>query len=51
MQKLTKGQLPLIEPMFSGIEDSMVIACMQGYMGDAYVKGLENPEAAFIISG
>jgi RimJ/RimL family protein N-acetyltransferase len=40
-----------IAPLFNGIEDSMVIAYLQGYMGDAYVKAENEPLAAVIISG
>jgi RimJ/RimL family protein N-acetyltransferase len=40
-----------IAPLFDGIEDSMVIAYLQGYMGDAYVKTENEPLAAVIISG
>lgn len=37
MIKLIKGQLNLVARLFEGFEDSMVISCLQGYMGDAYV--------------
>jgi RimJ/RimL family protein N-acetyltransferase len=40
-----------IATLFDGIEDSMVIAYLQGYMGDAYVKVADEPTAAVIISG
>lgn len=51
MIKVRKEQLHLIASLFTGIEDSMVIACLQGYMGDAYVKTWRSPKAALIISG
>ena len=38
-------------PMFEGIEDSMVTAYLQGYMGAAYVVSGDAPEAAVLISG
>jgi hypothetical protein len=40
-----------IAHLFDGIEDSMVIAYLQGYMGDAYVRTKNEPVAAVIISG
>jgi L-amino acid N-acyltransferase YncA len=40
-----------IAPLFKGIEDSMVIAYLQGYMGNAYIRAEGEPTAAVIISG
>jgi L-amino acid N-acyltransferase YncA len=40
-----------VAPLFDGIEDSMVIAYLQGYMGDAYVRTEDRPAAAVLISG
>jgi hypothetical protein len=37
--------------LFQGIDDSMVIAYLQGYMGEAYADRLPNPRLAVIISG
>ena len=51
MIEVKKEDLDQIAPMFSGIEDSMVIACLQGYMGKAYLASWTNPKAALIISG
>ena len=51
MIRIEKNQLKLVAPLFEGIDDSMVIACLQGYMGDVYVKTLERPGAALIVSG
>lgn len=51
MIKVKKEQLGRVSDFFEGIEDSMVIACLQGYMGDAYVKSWEDPKAALIVSG
>jgi GNAT superfamily N-acetyltransferase len=50
MVKVSKDQLDIIAPLFKGIEDSMVIACLQGHMGDAYVLS-SNPKASVIVSG
>ena len=51
MMEVTREQMNLIAPLFDGIEDSMVKACLQGYMGNAYVVTLDGPEAALIVSG
>jgi GNAT superfamily N-acetyltransferase len=51
MKKVQKHEMPEIAHLFSGIEDSMVTACIQGYMGNAYVDKLPNPKAGLIISG
>ncbi|MGL4484633.1 MAG: GNAT family N-acetyltransferase, partial [Anaerovoracaceae bacterium] len=45
------SQMGIIKDLFAGIEDSMVIACLQGYMGEAYVDCLANPNYGCIISG
>lgn len=46
-----KDQLSQVASLFSGIEDSMVKACLQGHLGNAYVKSLNEPKAALIVSG
>lgn len=51
MIKVSKEHLQEIKDLFEGIQDSMVIACIQGYMGDAYVDALPNPSVGLIISG
>jgi GNAT superfamily N-acetyltransferase len=51
MIEVNKKQMGRIAPLFEGIEDSMVKACLQGYMGNAYVRTLDSPKAALIVSG
>lgn len=51
MVKVAKEQMALIKDLFQGIEDSMVIACLQGYMGDAWVDRLPDPAIGLIVSG
>lgn len=51
MVKVEKNRLGEIEDLFKGIQDSMVIACIQGYMGDAYVDKLPKPTVGLIVSG
>lgn len=40
-----------LAPLFDGIWDSMVIAYLQGYMGDCYVNKLPDPDYGMIVSG
>lgn len=51
MIEVKKEQMNLIASLFEGFEDSMVISCLQGYMGNAYAETLNNPRAALIVSG
>lgn len=51
MLKVQKEKLCEIAALFRNIEDSMVIACLQGYMGDAYVDQLPYPTVGLIVSG
>lgn len=51
MIEVKKNQMELIAPLFHGIEDSMVTACLQGYMGKAYIRTWVDPRAALIVSG
>ncbi len=51
MIKVQKESLNELKRLFEGIQDSMVIACIQGYMGTAYVDKLPNPSVGLIISG
>jgi GNAT superfamily N-acetyltransferase len=51
MKEVKKSEMCEITRLFSGIEDSMVTACIQGYMGKAYVDILPNPSVGLIVSG
>lgn len=51
MIRVEKYQMKDIEALFQGIDDSMVIACLQGHMGEAYADRLPSPGFAFIVSG
>lgn len=50
MIHVEKNQMNRIAHLFEGIQDSMVIACLQGYNGDAYVYSWDGPRAALIVS-
>lgn len=38
-------------PMFKDIESTIILACLQGHMGTAWVDDLDNPKVAQIIVG
>lgn len=40
-----------LAPMFEGFEDTVVLSCLQGHMGTAYVNDLVNPTVAQITVG
>ena len=51
MIKAKSEEMGLIADLFKEVDDSMVIACLQGYMGDAWVDKLPNPTVGLIVSG
>ncbi len=51
MQKVQKDEMGHIAALFRGVEDSMVIACLQGYMGEAFANRIPFPDFAMIVSG
>jgi GNAT superfamily N-acetyltransferase len=51
MRKVDKDEMNQIAHLFNGIEDSMIIACLQGYLGDAWVDELPEPSFGLIVSG
>ena len=51
MIKVSDTQRKAIAHLFDGIWDSMVIAYLQGYQGDAWVNKMPDPEFGFIVSG
>ncbi|GGE70480.1 GNAT family N-acetyltransferase [Priestia taiwanensis] len=40
-----------IAPMFEGMLDTLILSCLQGHMGTAWVNDVDNPTAAQIIVG
>jgi GNAT superfamily N-acetyltransferase len=50
MMHVTKEDRKAMVPLFEGLEDSMVIAYLQGFMGDGYVDRMPNPQVGLIIS-
>jgi GNAT superfamily N-acetyltransferase len=51
MIEVPASERPQIAPLFQSIHDSMVIAYLQGYMGNGYVDQLPNPMVGLIVSG
>ncbi len=51
MLKVKAEEMGQIEELFAGIEDSMVIACLQGTMGEAFANRIPAPDFAMIVSG
>ena len=37
--------------MFRHMDDTMILSCLQGYMGDAWVDNIKNPKVAQVIVG
>jgi len=51
MIRIEKSDRNSIAAFFQGVDDSMVTAYLQGFMGEAYADRLPNPRSAVIISG
>ena len=51
LYKIKRDQLNIIAALFESIDDSMVIACLQGYMGEAFIPAEGDPGAGLIVSG
>ena len=50
MIHVTKQDRKAMAPLFTGLEDSMVIAYLQGFMGDGYVDRMPDPQVGLIVS-
>lgn len=51
MYQLKKEEMGKIVPLMAKIKDSLIISCIQGYVGRAWINNLEYPTAARVISG
>jgi len=51
MIKLELTERKHIATLFRGIDDSMVIAYLQGYMGGGWADRIPEPAVALIVSG
>jgi GNAT superfamily N-acetyltransferase len=50
MIRVKKEDRKAMTPLFEGLEDSMVIAYLQGFMGDGYVDRMPEPRVGLIVS-
>jgi GNAT acetyltransferase len=50
MIHVNKEERKAMTILFEGLEDSMVIAYLQGFMGDGYVDRMPNPRVGLIVS-
>lgn len=50
MIQATEKDRKAMTPLFEGLEDSMVIAYLQGFMGEGFVDRMPNPRVGLIIS-
>lgn len=50
MIHVKKEDRKAMAPLFEGLEDSMVIAYVQGFMGDGYVDRMPDPQVGLIVS-
>lgn len=48
---LTKEDMYKITPLFNGWNETLIWSCLQGYMGNAWVDDICNPQSAQIIIG
>lgn len=48
--KLSKSNIAVINPLFENITDTLVLSCLQGYMGQAWTDDLVAPQSAQIIT-
>lgn len=51
MIRVKNIEMDNIAGFFDGINDAVVFSCLQGNMGNAYVKSWDDPKAAMIING
>lgn len=48
IDKTLRGKLL---PIFADMNDTIILSCLQGHMGDAYTDSVDNPTAAMLIVG
>ena len=51
MIQVSPAEMRRLEPLFRGTEDTMVLSCLQGFMGNAWVDKLSEPTCARMIVG
>lgn len=51
MIKLSKGQYSLVNDLFADPTSTMILSCLQGYLGQVWVDNLLSPECAIVFTG
>ena len=51
ISSLTKEDMYKLTPFFKGWNETLIWSCLQGYMGNAWVDDINNPQSAQIITG
>jgi GNAT superfamily N-acetyltransferase len=51
MVQVPLAEMGQLEPLFRGTDDTMVLSCLQGFMGKAWVDRLPGPTCARVIVG
>ncbi len=51
MYQLNIRQMSIIAPLFHNSTHTMILTCLQGYMGSAWTDNLEQPQSAQIVVG
>ncbi len=51
MKLVDEDKRSYIAPLFHGWNETMILSCIQGYMGQAWADRLENPQSAQIVVG
>ncbi len=49
--KIEKALRKKLIPIFADMGDTMILSCIQGHMGEAYVDNIDNPTVALLIVG
>lgn len=51
MTEVAENQKDILIPLFSGLQDSLILSCIQNYFGTAWVDDCSSPASGRIISG
>lgn len=49
--KMDKALRKKLIPIFEGMNDTIILSCLQGHMGEVYVDNIDTPTAAVLIVG
>lgn len=51
MERVPKEAMPNLAPLFGGWNETLLLSCLQGYMGEAWADEAEKPASAQIVVG